>query len=113
GSGADSWHSVYCATPDIPAPVLRGIARFAGVHLYSDAGDVLHATHDLLGLHTLSGGRREINLPAQVETVYDLFSQKQIASNTNHFSIDLTPISTNLFYTGSNEALERLKHLNQ
>ena len=30
------WASVYSAAPNLPAPVLRGIARYAGVHLYSD-----------------------------------------------------------------------------
>ena len=52
------WRSVYSAAPNLPAPVLRGIARSAGVHIYSDAGDVLYANRSLVGVHTLSGGRR-------------------------------------------------------
>ncbi len=67
------WTSVYLASPDIPAPVLRGIARHAGVHLYSEDGDVLYATPELLSVHTVSGGKRTFRLPGQVEIVYDLF----------------------------------------
>lgn len=37
----DGWTSVYVAAPNIPAPVLRGVARYAGVHLYSEDGDAL------------------------------------------------------------------------
>jgi hypothetical protein len=102
------WNSVYCATPDVPAPLLRGIARFAGVHLYSDAGDVLHATPDLLGVHTVSGGQRDFALPRRVEVVYDLFNDKIIAENADHFAIRLQPASTSLFYTGSRKLLESL-----
>jgi hypothetical protein len=106
--GGNSWHSVYCATPDIPAPLLRGIARFAGVHLYNDAGDVIHATPDLLGLHTLSGGKRDIRLANAVEIVYDLFCDEIVATNTDHFEVSLQPISTSLYYTGPRTALALL-----
>ena len=57
-------------------PVLRGIARNAGVHLYSEKGDVLYATPDLLAVHTVSGGCRTFSLPRQVEVVYDLYNQR-------------------------------------
>ncbi len=47
--GGGTWTSIYIAAPNVPAPVLRGIARYAGVHLYSEAGDVLYATPQLAG----------------------------------------------------------------
>src|SRR5262249_18363741 len=72
----DGWRSIYLASPDVPAPVLRGIARYAGVHLYSEAGDVLHATPDLLGVHTVAGGGREFRLPRRAEVVYDLYRDR-------------------------------------
>ena len=36
-----SWRSIYAAVPNVPSTVLREIARFANVHLYNEAGDVL------------------------------------------------------------------------
>ena len=94
------WRSIYSAAPNLPAAVLRGIARYAGVHLYSEAGDVLYATRELLALHSARGGARRIALPAAVEQVYDLFNQRIIASETAQFEATLPPASTALFYTG-------------
>jgi hypothetical protein len=102
-----AWSSVYMASPDVPAPVLRGIARFAGVHLYSEAGDVLYATPDLLSVHSVSGGTREFRLPRKVEVVYDLFEEKMLARNVDRFTVELPPASSALYFTGKERMLER------
>ena len=102
---ASAWNSVYLATPNIPAPVLRGIARYAGVHLYSDAGDVLYATPDLLSVHTVAGGPRLFKLPRQVEVVYDLFHRHLVARDTDRFQVTLPPSSTALYFIGKRELL--------
>jgi hypothetical protein len=95
-----AWNSVYVATPNLPPQVLRGIARFAGVHLYSEDGDVLYATRELLSVHTVGGGKRTLRLPRTVEVVYDLFGKKEIARNVQQFEVELAPASTSLFFTG-------------
>jgi hypothetical protein len=102
------WTSVYSAAPNLPAPVLRGIARFAGAHIYGDAGDVLYAATELLGVHTVAGGRRVFRLRAPAEVVYDLFQRRLAARNAASFEIELPPASTSLFYTGPAAALEKL-----
>ena len=94
------WKSIYCAAPNLPAGVLRGMARYAGVHLYSEAGDVLYATPELLGVHTAGGGEREFSLPKTVEQVVELFSGEQVATDCDRFKVELTPASTVLYYTG-------------
>ena len=103
------WRSVYVAAPNIPAPVLRGITRYAGVHLHSEAGDVLYAIRQLLAVHTLSGGPRRFRLPAPVETVFDLFERRVVAEDADAFEVDLAPRSTNLYYTGSSAPLASLE----
>src|SRR5207249_11290677 len=100
GTPAEAWTSVYCASPDIPAPVLRGIARHAGVHLYNEEGDVLYASPSLLSVHTVAGGPRQFCLPRPVEVVYDLFGQQVLAHNTAEFRVELAPASTALYFTG-------------
>jgi hypothetical protein len=100
GQNEEEWTSVYVATPNVPAPVLRGIARYAGVHLYSEAGDVLYATPELLSVHTTGGGQRLFRLPQQVEVVYDLFHEQVIAHNADKFEVVLPKASTALYYTG-------------
>jgi hypothetical protein len=101
------WRSIYCATPNIPPIVLRNIAKYAGVHLYSEAGDVLYATRELLGVHTVGGGPRTFSLPQPVEVVYDLFSGAVVARNTASFQIVLPAASTSLYFTGAAEKLPR------
>ncbi len=103
------WTSIYCAMPYMPAPVLRGIARFSKVHMYSEKGDVLHASRQLLCVHTVAGGNRTFHLPRVVEEVYDLFNNISIAQNTNKFKAILSPASTELYYTGDTRSLSKLQ----
>jgi hypothetical protein len=102
------WTSVYSAAPNLPASVLRGIARFSGVHIYSDAGDVLFASRQLLGAHTVGGGKRTFSLPRSAEVVYDLFENKIVAKNAAEFAVILPRASTSLFYTGDAKMLATL-----
>ncbi|HCP99803.1 MAG TPA: hypothetical protein DIT99_03530, partial [Candidatus Latescibacteria bacterium] len=99
------WRSIYIAAPNVPAPVLRGIARYAGVHLYNEAGDVLYATPDLLSVHTLSGGSRVFKLPECVEVVHDLYEDQIVNQNTDQFEVTLQPASTVLYYTGRKQTM--------
>jgi hypothetical protein len=102
------WTSVYSAAPNLPASVLRGIARFAGVHIYSDAGDVLLGSRQLLGVHTAGGGKRTFMLPKPVEVVHDLFEGITVARNTAKFAVTLPPASTSFFFVGDAKTLEVL-----
>jgi hypothetical protein len=102
------WTSIYIAAPNVPAPVLRGIARFASVHLYCEAGDVLYATPQLLGVHTVAGGARTFRLPKPVEVVYNLFDESVVARETTQFQVILPPVSTALYFTGEADRLSML-----
>jgi hypothetical protein len=106
-----AWNSIYVATPTLPASVLRGVARFAGVHLYSEDGDVLYATRDLLAVHTVSGGCRSFKLPRRVEVVYDLFNRRPVSANAAQFEAHLAPKSTALYYAGSAALLQPLLNM--
>ncbi len=91
------WRSVYSAAPGLPAEVLRGVAGWAGVHIYSDAGDVLYASRSLLGVHTVRGGRRVFRLAARAAAVEDVFGKKVIAKGVTEFEVGLEPRSTALY----------------
>jgi hypothetical protein len=108
GDPKTAWNSVYCATPDVPAAVLRGIARFAGVHLYNEDGDVMYGTPELLSVHSVSGGDRTFKLPDTVEVVYDLFAGRTLAKNVSEFKVTIPPASTQLYFTGKEETLSKL-----
>lgn len=99
-----AWRSVYSAAPNLPASVLRNIARWAGVHIYSDAGDVLYANNSLLGIHTLAGGRRVFKLPRRAPTVFDIFTRRAVARGATEFEVILEPRSTILYRIGDGSA---------
>ena len=103
-----NWRSIYVSVPNIPARVLREIARFANVHLYNEEGDVLAVSRNLLSVHTMSGGTRAFKLPSPAEVVYDLYDRKVVARNADHFEVSLTPGTTSLYFTGSLSLLDRL-----
>ncbi len=103
------WRSVFVAAPNLPAPLLRGVARYAGVHLYSTAGDVLYATRQLLAVHTKSGGARTFALPRRVEVVFELFEGRPVATDADSFSVQLAAGSTSLWYTGDAALLAELQ----
>lgn len=105
----DGWTSVYAAAPNLPAALLRGLARFAGVHLYSEDGDVLYAGRQLLAVHTAGGGERLLRLPRTVEVVHDLFAGTDIAREASEFRVALPPASTSLWYVGDRATLARGK----
>jgi hypothetical protein len=105
------WTSIFIAAPNVPAPVLRGLARFSGAHLYNEDGDVLNATKNLLGVHTVSGGSRTFKLPEKVEEVYDLYNNETVTVNADSFRVNLPPKSTSLYYFGSEELIAAYKRM--
>ena len=104
-----NWNSVYISVPNIPASVLRAIARAAGVHIYNDQGDVVAGGRELLSVHTIAGGYRQFKLPKRVEVVFDLFERKIIAQDADTFSITLAPVSTAFYYVGDAKRLAQLE----
>jgi hypothetical protein len=97
--GRGDWTSVYSTAPNLPADLLRNIAQYAGCHIYNEANDVIYANKHFICLHSAQGGVRIINLPKQ-ENVWDVFSEKQIASSVTSFWVNIPSGSTVLYYLG-------------
>ncbi|HID21786.1 MAG TPA: hypothetical protein EYP14_05225 [Planctomycetaceae bacterium] len=93
----DVWTSVYASRPNLPADVLRSLARAAGVHIYNDAGDVIYANNILLAVHSAEGGERTFRLP-QAAQVVELFSGRTVSEQpTKQFTDTLPAMSTYLY----------------
>lgn len=90
------WRSVYCGVPGLPAPVLRKLYADAGVHLYTDTGDVLSANASWVMLHTASAGTKTIRLPEPAH-VYDIVNDTPLGENINEFTVDLPSGVTAIF----------------
>ena len=102
------WTSIYAGSACIPSLLMRQIAQFAGVHIYLDSDDIVYHNKNFLAVHVKEPGMRIINLPVSSD-VYDLFSKKFIAKNTNKFSLFLEKNETRLFYTGSSDNIKWAK----
>lgn len=61
-----TWQSVYCGMmAPLPAELLRGLARQAGLHVYSTDGDVMFFANQLLAVHASSDGLKTLDLPQE------------------------------------------------
>jgi hypothetical protein len=87
------WTSIYSSAPILPAALLRNIARAAGCHIYSDAGDVVYANREFLGIYSPGGGHRTVRLP-QRSIATDLLSSQVLAQDASEFSVELPPNTT-------------------
>lgn len=90
------FRSVYVGAPHVPSDVLRGIARYAGVHIYSEDDDVLYANRHYVALHTAKGGLKTIHLPEPAD-VRDAFTGKPVAEDVETFTVSVPSHSTQLF----------------
>lgn len=84
----DGWRSIYSAAPIVPSALLRGIAREAGVHIYSDAGDIVTANGHFLCLYAPGGGTRTVRLP-RAATVVDLIDGRVLAREAKEFPLEM------------------------
>ncbi|NUP99278.1 MAG: hypothetical protein HUU35_05420, partial [Armatimonadetes bacterium] len=72
-----TWQSVYCGmVAPLPAELLRGLARQAGLHLYSTGGDPMYFANQVLAIHAASDGLKTITLP-QEYLVTSLWDQRE------------------------------------
>jgi hypothetical protein len=87
------WTSIYSSAPILPAALLRNIARTAGCHIYSDAGDVVVANRNILSVYAPGGGVRAIRLPRKSRVV-DFLTGKTLAEQATEFPLTMAPNST-------------------
>jgi len=95
----DAWTSIYHAAPYVNPGVIRGAARLAGAHIYSDSGDALYANHQFVCLHANEGGRKTIRLPRPAEVV-DCMTGEVLARAAREITLDLPQRRSVLLYYG-------------
>jgi len=94
----DNWTSVYSSVPNLPSDLLRGIARYSGVHIFNyDKYDTTYAGDKLFSINTLSGGKRTFYLPIKTGVVKELFTNRTYDIKNGIIELELMPRSTTLF----------------
>lgn len=82
----DDWRSVWVAAQVLPAPLLRNLCRYAGVHIYDEADDIVYANRSWLAIHFAGDGERTIRLP-QTCTVLDALTNEIVAREAHRFQL--------------------------
>jgi hypothetical protein len=97
------WASVYAGVVAMTSELLRGMAKFAGAHVYLDTDDTFYANERLIVLHTnwRPGDTRTIRLPRRTN-VYDLLDRgKLVARSARELTIPVKPKTTYAFFLGT------------
>ncbi|HBG27889.1 MAG TPA: hypothetical protein DDX75_12440, partial [Phycisphaerales bacterium] len=93
-----NWKSVYCAVPYADKTLLRGVAKFAGVHFYCDLNVIMDADNRLVMIHNGFEGSKNLNITLpQKHTVYDALNGNLIGRNVNIIQTNLNECQTKLF----------------
>ena len=90
------WQSVFTTAVPLPADLWRGLARFAGAHVYCTSNDVLVADASVVGLHSIQSGLKRIALPGRY-TVRDVISGRIVGRNRESIAFRLAAPATRLF----------------
>lgn len=99
----EGWRSVFTGVPALAAPLLRLLAREAGVHLYVDTPDAVHACSLFVGLHARVPGVKELRVPG-TDMLYDLDRDVELQRSGTGFLTYLPFGETALHFRGSRRA---------
>jgi hypothetical protein len=91
----EGWRSIYTAAPPLSWELLRNVARMAGVHLYSEAGDMVWGNDAFLAFYSQSVGIRTVPFPKPL-TVEDAYEGRVLAENATSVEIDMQAHETRL-----------------
>ncbi|MBI4551968.1 MAG: hypothetical protein HY710_06870, partial [Candidatus Latescibacteria bacterium] len=87
--------------PNVPSHLLRGMAKWAGVHIFSESDDVLSASHDWVSLHTVKPGPKRLVLPRRAAQVWDAFSNRLVGTDLAEIQETFDAPETRLYYYGT------------
>jgi hypothetical protein len=98
-----AWTSVFSGAPAVPARLLRGLARDAGVQIYADGGDGIAASGSLLGLTARRAGAKLLHVPG-TDVLYDPVHDVELVGEAGRFRTWVAAGDTLLCYRGSRTA---------
>ena len=94
------WKSVFIGEPHLTGELLRGLYRFAGIHIYDVQDDICHAgPAGVLLVHSPYTGQRTIHLPRPA-SVYSFYEHRLITQHASTFRTFMRGRSTNFFLWG-------------
>jgi hypothetical protein len=98
------WKSVFVGEPHLTGELVRGIFRYAGVHVFDLQDDIVTAANGLLAVHAPYTGQRTLHLP-RASAVYSLTENRLVTQQSNTFRAFMRGRSTHFFLFGTIEQL--------
>ena len=99
------WTSVYSSVGPLRSPILRAIAREAGVHIYVDTDEFFNANNRVCVLHARDAGEKQIRLPSPGD-VYDLLKDRELGTGVSSVTVPLEAGETGIYFFGSKREWE-------
>ncbi|MHB9026502.1 MAG: hypothetical protein ACYC7E_20395 [Armatimonadota bacterium] len=94
--GAGDYSAVFTTAAPLPADLWRGLARFAGAHVYCEENDVIMADSSLLALHSLKSGPRRLLLPGP-RRVTDVITGQLVAERATEIECTVDAPDTKFY----------------
>ncbi len=102
------WRSVFIGEPTLTTDLLRGLCRYAGVHLYTGGmDDFVYAGNGWLTIHTTRDGNRSLLLPPDT-ALYDLNGGRLVGESLREYHTFLRGRSTYTYFVGSLEEMHKI-----
>jgi len=92
----DGWTSLFTTAASLPGNLWRGIARFAGAHVYCEENDIVLADSSIVALHTVKSGKKQIRLPRAM-TVHDVIAGRKMGSEMSMIEFECIGPETRVF----------------
>lgn len=104
----DGWSSVFCGEPTLSMDLLRGLCKYAGVHLFTPTGDdYLFAGDGWITLHCVREGQKTLALPAPA-AVFDMTENRFLGEDLREVRLAVRARTTHRLCVGTIESLRKL-----
>jgi beta-galactosidase len=91
------WLSMWSGVTNVSIPLLREMAKKAGVHMFSDSGDAFYAGHGTITIHSNQAGAKKIVLPGRFD-VEEVFAEMPLkVADTPIIELDMKSYETRVF----------------
>lgn len=102
-----TWRSVFIGERQLSVDLVRGLCRYAGVHVWSQSSDVVRVAPPFLAVHSVGDGVVHLQFP-QRQTVYDLTEGRLLAEDAGNLRLNMRMGQSGLYAVGRYEQLVAL-----
>ena len=95
-----AWQTIFVGEPALTWELLRGICKFAGVHLWTGGEDVAYIGNGWITIHATRDGHRAVRLP-EPSAVYDLTDRRLVAEDLREHRFFLKAGATRTLCVGT------------